>query len=422
MRVLSSLLLALFATGEARAQDFNFEIPPAAVAMRAAEGGTQPITLTRAAASIPAGTAWGEIATGSVPFPCKRDELLKWQESDNEMPTETFARVVRDEFKAAGFATSGDPTNLFERDAVKPELQLGALITNLRLRYCYREALPFKEFWDTSLLMNVEWQVYSVTQGKVVARLTTTGAFQTKTKNPSLVELLSGGFADNVRRLTQSDEFRKTIARRSTGDTPAPAMSAAQAAILFKPSATGKAPLSTAVRSVVSIFAGDGLGSGVLISSDGYILTNHHVAGASGRVRVRWADGVETVGEVIRSDARRDIALIKTPARATALGLRTSPPELGETVFAVGTPLEKELAGTLTRGIISADRLIEGQRWLQSDVAVTHGNSGGPLLDESGAVLGLTAWGIEPGGASANINFFIPIADALKALALQPAS
>jgi serine protease Do len=179
-------------------------------------------------------------------------------------------------------------------------------------------------------------------------------------------------------------------------------------------------PLNDAVNSVVSIFAGESLGSGVLISSDGYILTNHHVAGASGRVRIRWADGAESVGEVIRGDARRDVALIKASPRAVALSIRHTPAQLGETVFAVGTPLDKELAGTVTRGVVSSNRQLDGQSWIQSDVAVTHGNSGGPLLDESGALLGLTDWGVAPNGVSANLNFFIPIEDALRALALKP--
>ena len=66
-------------------------------------------------------------------------------------------------------------------------------------------------------------------------------------------------------------------------------------------------------------------------------------------------------------------------------------------------------------------RVIDGQAFIQSDVAVTHGNSGGPLLDEKGAIVGLSVLIYEPGGVSQNINFFVPIEEALKALAIRPA-
>jgi S1-C subfamily serine protease len=112
--------------------------------------------------------------------------------------------------------------------------------------------------------------------------------------------------------------------------------------------------------------------------------------------------------------------VVKTEPKSTALSVRTTAVQLGEAVFAVGTPLDKSLANSLTRGIVSAQRLIEGQPYIQSDVAVTHGNSGGPLLNEAGQVVGITVSGLEPNGAPIGLNFFIPIADALKALGIQP--
>lgn len=105
----------------------------------------------------------------------------------------------------------------------------------------------------------------------------------------------------------------------------------------------------------VVVFAGSGSGSGVLISTDGYILTNHHVAGKSGRVRIRWSDGTESVGEVVRADRRRDVALIKVASpKGRPLSIRQAPVELGDTVYAIGTPLGDELQNTVTRGIVSA--------------------------------------------------------------------
>jgi len=286
----------------------------------------------------------------------------------------------------------------------------------MKLRICGMDGLGAR-LHKGAISMDVEWQIFSVAQGAVVARITTHGGYEigrfSATENAG--HLIGGAFADNVRRLTAEPEFRTLVTSQAAGPT------ATFAALPFR-TTSKPASMDVAAKNVVSVFAGNGHGSGVLISPDGYILTNHHVAGESGRVRIRWSDGAETTGEVVRGDPRRDVALIKTVARAGALSPRETPVRLGEAVLAIGTPLDKELAGTLTQGIVSANRDFEGQPWIQSDVAVTQGNSGGPLLDEKGYVVGLTAWGLRPNGASANLNFFIPIQDALRALALKPAS
>ena len=170
------------------------------------------------------------------------------------------------------------------------------------------------------------------------------------------------------------------------------------------------------------VLTGDGHGSGFLVSNDGYILTNAHVVGSSRSVVVRWSDGFESDGEVIRSHKARDVALIKTnPHGRQPLALRRGPPTPGMNVYAVGTPLDPKLQGSLTKGIVSANRIMDGFSFIQSDVAVTHGNSGGPLLDEKSVVVGITDLGFEPDGKPANINLFIPIGDALDFLNLKVA-
>ncbi|MDB5497621.1 MAG: hypothetical protein JWP28_1652 [Phenylobacterium sp.] len=178
----------------------------------------------------------------------------------------------------------------------------------------------------------------------------------------------------------------------------------------------GEAPKSVAV-----VFAGDGSGSGFLISDDGLLLTNQHVVGSSKYVKLKWSDGTESLGEVLRVDRRRDVALVRADTKGRLpLALRTSGVNQGETVYAIGSPLGEALQNTMTKGIVSANRVQDGQPFIQSDVAVTHGNSGGPLLDEKGQVIGLTDWGIGSDSGNLNLNFFIPIGDALRVLGLTP--
>lgn len=144
------------------------------------------------------------------------------------------------------------------------------------------------------------------------------------------------------------------------------------------------------------------------------------MVGASKYLKVKWSDGMETVGEVLRTDLGRDIALVKTEPRGRQpLPLRRGEVQPGDTVFAIGTPLDKRLQGSLTQGVVSGNRLLDGYRYIQSDVVVNPGNSGGPLLNAKGEVVGVTVSGIGQEKAPRGINFFIPIDDALDFLSLK---
>ncbi|MET0272501.1 MAG: trypsin-like peptidase domain-containing protein [Phenylobacterium sp.] len=377
------------------------------------------------AARIPAGTPWAHLQADDVPFPCKDFKVLTWDADDNKIAaTEEYERVFRETLAESGFQVSGDPTNLFEEDQKSTDIQVGALMTGIAVTACSTQGMrdliagAARKVKGTAS-MQLEWQIYSTVRAKVLARIPTSGSGEEKKGTDSGFEvLLHRAFAANVRELIASDAFRQAVASPSPQATSA---APPDTPITFRrPPAATSMPLNVAAKGVVSIFAGAGMGSGVLISSDGYILTNHHVAGEAGRVRVRWSDGTDTPGEVIRSDRRRDVTLIKTPPKAQPLAIRAGAAQLGETVFAIGTPLDRELAGTLTRGVVSSTRTRDGLTFIQSDVGVTHGNSGGPLLDEKGAVIGLTVSGLYP-EESKSLNLFIPIHDALRALNLQPA-
>jgi len=181
----------------------------------------------------------------------------------------------------------------------------------------------------------------------------------------------------------------------------------------------GKRPISDAVGSVVTVLTGSGSGSGDLVSNDGYMLTNAHVVGDEKSVRVRWSDGIETVAEVVRVAKDRDIALIKSnPRDRDPLAIKRGAVTPGARVFAIGSPLGKAYQGTVSSGVVSATRTIEGLRYIQSDVSITHGSSGGALLDENGAVIGIAVSGVDTSYAT-GINFFIPIGDAMDFLNLE---
>src|SRR5262249_19732601 len=135
-----------------------------------------------------------------------------------------------------------------------------------------------------------------------------------------------------------------------------------------------------------------GTGSGVIISPDGYILTNNHVAGDADEIKVKLSDGRELKARRVGTDSETDLALITVEAQnlpCAALG-DSSKLEQGEWVIALGSPFGLEQ--TMTAGIVSATgRDLGGpyDNYIQTDASINPGNSGGPLLNMNGEVVGI---------------------------------
>lgn len=88
-------------------------------------------------------------------------------------------------------------------------------------------------------------------------------------------------------------------------------------------------------------------------------------------------------------------------------------PDAGQRVYAIGSPLDESMSGSVTSGIVSGVRELDGYNWIQSDTAISPGNSGGPLIDENGSVVGISTAGYQAGGSQVGLNLFIPIQNAL---------
>jgi serine protease Do len=153
------------------------------------------------------------------------------------------------------------------------------------------------------------------------------------------------------------------------------------------------------------------LGSGFLISSDGYILTNYHVVARADEINVKLSDGREFKAIVKGSDEKLDLALIKIESKAVLPAVRLGDSdaiEIGEWVLAIGNPFG--LAETVTAGIVSAKGRVIGSGpyddFIQTDASINPGNSGGPLFNARGEVIGINS-AIISGGQG--IGFAIPV-------------
>lgn len=387
------------------------------------------IKLVRMLANIPPGTPYMTLRVGNS-F-CLDPATKTWVAGESAQAPSPYYPSFKSGLEGAGYkvVTPGE-TNLFDADADTADYEAAAVITDEYIEGCVSPG----SFWTKvnrgdvrgTGSMKVDWQIYSRLKKQVVARVSTTGTSQLDHAVPGgLQQLVLMAFGDNVRALAQNADFRAAMSapRAFTAGFQMPGQ---QSRIALTGSLkVGPRKIADATGSVVTILASAGTGSGFLVSTDGYVLTDAHVVGDDKNVRVRWPDGFEGPATVERVSKNRDVAIIKTdPSDRAPLALKRGRLTPGQRVYAIGSPKNQSFEGTVSSGVISADRTVDGLRYVQSDTMVSHGSSGGPLLNENGAVIGLTDLGIANEGPAgeegqAGLNLFTPIGDAMDFLALE---
>ncbi len=382
------------------------------------------VKLTTVLMALPAGTPWLVMRVAPLCFREERVRSASGSREPQDLPP--FTAAFRKELEGAGFKIVSSDDDLFDRESASADYQVAAVITDARIVACMNTGLGMQPGnlgdarGDGS--MKVDWQVYSPLKKQVVARVSTNGAIKLdSTVAGGVAQLITGSFASNARELASSAEFRAAVNAPKATVSQGVLLPGQQGRINLAGNLKAPArPIAEAVGSVVMLQTGSGSGSGVLVSDDGYMLTNAHVVGDAKEVRVRWSDRIETVGQVLRVAKDRDIALVKTNARdRIPLAIKRGAVSPGQRVYAIGTPLDKTFQSTVSSGVVSANRIIDGLRYIQSDTNILPGSSGGALLDETGSVIGIAVSGYQKDGQAVGLNMFIPIGDAMDFLSLE---
>lgn len=366
--------------------------------------------------------------------------------SGRSFPNDEYRRIFTNTLSGLGYDVTGDPGRLFDEqeDMARTVFAVGARITDINIDMCEEQSFFFG--YDLGVVgeadVTVEWTVFDLLNRRNVFKGTTKGYSELSAPNDEgLALLLQDSFANAVHNLGAERDFFELVffgtpptdmpeTVPNLENMPAPLFDPQErVALPQKPLLSGAAKardMEDARRAAVLIRAGPQTGSGVLISPRGHILTNAHVVGNASRVRVTLANKKESVmAEVLRLARKRDVALLRleeAPARAyPLLPIRLEKPAVSEEIYAVGAPLKPGLQDTVTKGIVSAHRFDrrEQQWYIQGDVYTYHGNSGGPLLDRAGNLVGLSVAGYMPQDAGGSLNLFIPIADALDVLSID---
>lgn len=319
---------------------------------------------------------------------------------------------------------------LFSRPAndrpIPPRFLVGAKLIdyNVDIRYSRQDdhgAGPF--VCRTS--MNLEWQVFDREVNAVVLTYTNRGEYRTRSKEKYASEQPAFAFEDALAGFLDQGEFVGML--RSTLDNAGLVRKGATDTLrilIKRPMAFGALPLGQmlqkAERACVTLITDIGHGSGALVSSDGLVLTAYHVVENVNRVEVRFADGVKHKAELRAYDQKCDVALLSIDGsgyKALQMSMVDSV-SLGDDVVTIGTPADVALGQSVSKGILSGRRSFEGVTYLQTDMAVSPGNSGGPLLDKHGAIIGIVQSKVVMDGVE-GIGFALPIARAIEVLGIR---
>jgi serine protease Do len=397
----------------------------AAAAPDAQTSAQNSIKLVGVIVALPAGTPWLSLARNLIY--CSDPLVQTWTGGRAPQDLPPYSAIFKTELEKANYkvVTPGQD-NLFDPESSAADYEAAAVITDEHINGCPNGGGLFSSSNRGDVqgdgTMKIDWQIYSPIKKQVVARVSTSGSAKLDKPVPGgLQRLIIEAFSANARELADSPDFRTAmIAPKAL--TKGFVIPGQQSKIALAGSLKAKGrPIADAVGSVVTLITGEGSGSGVLVSSDGFILTNAHVVGDAKEIRVRWSDGIETTAQVVRASKDRDVAIVSTISRdRTPLAIKRGAVTPGQRVYAIGSPKGSTFQGTVSSGIVSAsDRIMNGLRYIQSDTTVSFGSSGGALLDETGSLIGITDLGIPNEGLPAGLNLFIPIGDAMDFLSLE---
>jgi hypothetical protein len=375
----------------------------------------KPVQLKKVMVKIKRGTQIGSYQQGLF---CAPAGTLTWKGGRVIVDIAEFDGVFREEFESANYTVVGDPEALFDDPSSwKAEFLIGAIISEIDISVCYQYGQITGESY-----LEVNWQLYSRLDRKVVYKTTTEGSYEiVEPIDTPDEDLLLYAFGIATQNLLADPKFYALLAGETMVTAPSPALFNK---LILAQSTPFKRQIEKTINDVrpcvVTVFAGEGHGSGFFIDAEGHLFTSAHVVRSAKFIKIKLVTGREILGEVLRKNPQMDIALIKVSEQnMVPLPINERELNVGVPVYAIGSPLDQVLGGTVTRGILSAYRTVKGKTFIQSDVNILPGNSGCPLVDQKGNAIGVSVSMIFLGQAPAGLNFFVPINHALKALNIE---
>lgn len=357
-----------------------------------------------------------------------KSEPIKWEGSvklGNSAFEKTFYRRMTD----YGFETPiRKNSKLFSEDENQrflPKYVIGAQIVdyNVQVNETDKKSYGAGKL-AVKITLKIEWKVFDKSTDKVVYSFVNEGIFHNRESySTSGKDIAVNAFEMSLIDFVEKSEFYELV--RSTKEMTSSNISeVTENEELIIPSVKNPefTKLSEMIqhsnRSCVTIITDAGHGSGVIVSEDGYIITAYHVVQDVNKIKIKMSTGIELGAQLISSNFENDVALLKMEgAGFQPLSISDEQMGLGEEVITIGTPADIELGQSVSKGMISGKREIEGQEYIQIDISVSPGNSGGPLLNDQGEIVGIVQRKLIGSGVE-GIGFAIPIQKALQFLSI----
>lgn len=326
----------------------------------------------------------------------------------------TFAKLNSPEFNKPvikklndyGFNVSGDDEDVFEQKNKTSDLAVAAEIV-----YYTKETRGTPGY---KISVAVRWTVYDVFRQENICKIITGGYSNTGQKLTEK-EALINALLDASSGFIVSKEIQKAM----SGNNELVKSRIKSISIVPVPVTVGNENyIQNAIQSAVTIQSKAGHGSGFLISTDGYIITNYHVIKDSTDLQAIFQNELVLPLQIISYDAKTDVALCKVPGKGykpMAIDTSNVLKKIGIDVVTIGTPEDVRFGQTVTKGIISGVREINENVLIQTDVSINSGNSGGMLINKNGEVIGIIVSKIKKEGTE-GLGFAIPVNSAFKAL------
>ena len=325
-----------------------------------------------------------------------------------------FIKPITNKLSDYGYNVVGS-NSIFDEKGDKGEIVIGCEIS--------RSGKDTKgSGYQVSLMLN--WSVYNVNKKRVVHSLST-GGYSSSNGKLSFDDELSNAIVDGLLGLMSDTIFQNIAlaASESVGTNLVVGSNITLPNVNLTDFSGLSEMIKNAKNSVVTVKTNLGHGSGFVISESGYLITNSHVVNDATKIELIFDNGFTLSGELIKEDENRDVALVKIAGggfKPLPVNISSTESESGMEVIAIGTPKDLQLGQTVTKGIISGSREfneIDGSsnKYLQTDVTINLGNSGGPLISAKGEVIGIVVAKLIGEGVE-GIAFAIPIEEALRNL------
>ena len=359
-------------------------------------------------------------------------EAIKW-EGSVKVGDRAFESRFYDIVMNMGLQTPISKNNaLFSGENSKkpmlPRFIVGAQILDINIssKYDAKDKLKAGSY-ITSHTLKIEWQVLDKTTDQIAYRFISENTFRNRSfslynDNKNLMMAFENTLID----LLNDAEFIKLMntSKKTGGSTVTDNSLAKRDKIELNFVKTPEFKSSSEMikhtsEACVTIVTDSGHGSGVIVDARGYILTANHVTEGVNKIKVVFASGIELDAIVISADNKNDLAILKIPGKGfKPLAISKEEVTLGDDVFTIGTPADVDLGQSIAKGMVSGKRLIEELVYLQINMAVSPGNSGGPLINEKGEIIGIIQKKIIGKGIE-GIGFAVPVETIQSSLNLE---